>query len=241
MIVQAIRGARLVSLLLACAVALAVSPVFAEAPEGHEAAEHAHGEAHEPNFDEFNMWQGFLGESKDAEPGFLWRKPGTPPPFGAMLLNTLILFYLLVRLGGPKLSEALKSRKKHIVQGMDQAAEMKADAEGRLRDYEEKLAKIDEQIEQAKKQIHDLARVERERVLRDAREKRDRMEREARLHIDQELKAAGELLRDETVRKAVQLAQQVLAEQATQADEHRLQAEYLTSVKSALSSMRGRA
>ena len=208
-------------------------------PDAH--VEEGHGHGHAPSWDEINWAQGFLGENADAPPGLLWRKPGTPAPFGAMLLNSGILFFLIIRFGGPKISEALKARKQAITQGMRQAADMREEAQERLADYEEKLAKIDEQVELAKRQIRDLAKAEREQVLREAKERRDRMEREARLHIEQELKAARELLMDEAIRRAVHAARLVIAEQATPADEHRLQEEYLTNLRGAKLSVRGQA
>ncbi len=225
--------------------AQAAAPNVDESSEAleHGAGADAHGGGHDhvPHFEDINWWHGFLGENADAEPGLLWRRPGTPVPLGAMLLNTGLLFFLLIRFGGPKLSEGLKARKDGIMAGMRQAAEMREEAEERLRDYEEKLASVDKQIAEAKQQILDLAKVERERVLKEAREKRDRMEREARQLIEQELKAARELMLEETVRSAIRAARQVIAERATPADEHRLQDEYLASVRSTELSPRGQA
>ena len=206
-----------------------------------DAPVHAEGHGHVPHFEDINWWHGFLGEKADAEPGLLWRPPGTPVPLGAMFLNTALLFFLLVRFGGPKLSEALKARKEGITAGMRQAAEMREEAAERLREYEEKLASVDQQIAQAKRQIVDLAKVERERLLKETREKRDRMEREARQLIEQELKAARELMLEETVRSAIGAARQVIAEQSTPADEHRLQDEYLNSMRATKLASRGRA
>jgi F-type H+-transporting ATPase subunit b len=158
-----------------------------------------------------------------------------------MLLNTALLFWLLVRFGGPKISEALKARKHRITSGMQQAAAMREEAEERLREYEAKLEKVDEQIERAKQQILVVAKAERDQVLKEAKDKRDRMERDARLVIEQELKAVRETLHQEVVREAVQAARQVLAEQSTPADEHRLQDEYLTTIHHSNLTVRGEA
>lgn len=218
---------------------LCLSPGLGWASAGGEGDSHGHG--HVPTVDDINWAEGFLGESADEEPGLLWRKPGTPVPLGAMLLNSAILFWLLVKFGAPKISEALRARKESITQGMRQAAEMREEAEERLREYEEKLEKVDEQVELAKQQIRELAKAEREQILKEAREKRERMEREARLHIEQELKAARDMLMAETIRNAVRAARQVIAEQATPADEHRLQEEYVASLRSSKLGMRGQA
>lgn len=206
--------------------------------EGHEGGEQGH---HVPTWSDINWGEGLLFESEDAEPGALSRKPGTPVPVGAMLINSAILFLLLIGLGGPRVRAALRDRKKSITAGMTQAAEMRDEAEERLREYEEKLAKVDEEMELAKKQIRDLALVERDKVLKEARAKRDRMEREARQLIEQELKAARELLMDETVRTAMKVARDLIAQQMSVSDEQRLESEYLTSLSEVGQSQRGQA
>lgn len=206
--------------------------------EGHEGGEHGH---HVPSWNDINWGEGLLFESDDAEPGLLSRKPGTPVPVVSMLINSGILFLLLIGLGGPKVREALRARKKSITAGMSQAADMRDEAEERLREYEEKLAKVDQEMDLAKKQIRDLALVERDKVLKEARAKRERMEREARVLIEQELKAARELLMDETVRTAMKVARDLIAQQMSASDEQRLESDYLTSLGEVGQSQRGQA
>ena len=200
---------------------------------GHESSG-AHGDAHGhhvPTWDDINWDQGLLFESKDSEPGLLSRKPGTPVPFLAMAINSAILFFLLIGVGGPKVREALKARKAGITSGMVQAAAMRDEAEERLKDYENKLAHIDEQIDAARRQIQDLAKVERDQILKEARSKRDRMVLDAHQLIEQELKAARELLMEETVKSAMKTAHELISKAMSSADEQRLQSEYLASLR----------
>lgn len=215
----------------------------ADAP-GHESSG-AHGDEHGhhvPTWDDINWDQGLLFESEDSEPGLLSRKPGTPVPFLAMAINSAILFLILIGVGAPKVREALKARKASITSGMVQAAAMRDEAEQRLKDYENKLAHIDEQIEASKQQIQDLAKVERDHVLKEARAKRDRMLLDAHQLIEQELKAAREILMEETVKSAMKAAQALISQATSATDEQRLQSEYLASLRGAeLSSARGQA
>lgn len=172
-----------------------------------------------------------LFESDDAEPSLLTRKPGMPVPFLAMAINSALLFLILIGVGGPKLREALKTRKAGITSGMVQAAAMRDEAEARLKDYENKLARIDEQIVAAKQQIQDLAKVERDQVLKEARAKRDRMVLDAHQLIEQELKAAREILMEETVKAAIKTAQELISRARSTTDEQRMQSEYLASLR----------
>ena len=103
----------------------AVASVAPVAPEAEGAEDHEH---HVPKFEEYNFFYGFLGERDDVEPSVLWRPKGTPVPFGAMLLNSAVLYYLLVRFAKKPIADALKSRKATILRGMEEAAQMKSEA-----------------------------------------------------------------------------------------------------------------
>ena len=188
--------------------------------DSHGADSHGH---HVPTWDDINWDQGLLYESEDAEPSLWARKPGTPVPFLAMAINSALLFLILIGVGGPKVREALKARKAGITAGMTQAAAMREEAEARLKDYEDKLAHIDEQIAAAKQQIQDLAKVERDQILKDARAKRDRMVLDAHQLIEQELKAAREILMEETVKAAMKAAEELIRRATSATDEQRLQ------------------
>lgn len=212
------------------------APADAHGLEASDAHGEAHGEGHGhhvPSWDEINWSEGLLFESEDSEPSLLSRKPGTPVPFLAMAINSAILFLILIGVGGPKVREALKARKANITAGMVQAAAMRDEAEERLKEYEDKLAHLDEQITAAKQQIQDLAKVERDQILREARAKRDRMLRDAHQLIDQELKAAREILMEETVRSAMKSAEELISKARSTTDEQRLQSEYLASLRGA--------
>jgi F-type H+-transporting ATPase subunit b len=207
----------------------------AQAPAGVEDHEH-----HVPTLDEYNWYYGFLGEKAGAEPSLLFRPKGMPVPFGAMLLNSAILYYLLIRFAKKPISDALKSRKSTILRGMEEAGKMKSDAEARLADYEQKLATIDQEIERVRGEMRSAGQAERARILAEAKEKRARMERDAQTLISQELKAAREALLAETARGAILSAEKALLAKLGAADQTRLAEEYLTGLKASASTLRGK-
>ena len=204
----------------------------AEGAEGHE--------HHVPKFEEYNFFYGFLGERDDVEPSVLWRPKGTPVPFGAMLLNSAILFYLLIRFAKKPIADALKSRKATILRGMEEAGKMKADAEAALADYEQKLATVDQEIERVRADMRSAGESERKRILAEAKEKRTRMERDAQTLIGQELKAAREGLLGEMTRSALRSAEATLRSKVTAADQSRLAEDYLAGIKGAATALRGK-
>lgn len=224
-------------------------PAFAAepAPEHAELAasgtEEEHGEDHEhhvPKFEEYNFFYGFLGERDDVEPSILWRPKGTPLPFGAMLLNSAVLYWLLIRFAKKPIADGLKARKASILRGMAEAGQMKKEAEARLAEYEQKLANLDQEIERVRQDMRSAGESERKRILAEAKEKRTRMERDAQTLIEQELKSAREGLLSEMSRAALRSAESTLRSRVTAADQARLAEEYLAGIKNAATALRGK-
>lgn len=203
--------------------------------EGHEGA---HG--HAPTFDDINWFYGFLGEKEGEEPGLLWRPKGMPVPFGALALNAAILYWLLIKFGKKPIGDALKARKLGIMKGMEDAAKMKAEAEASLAKYQKKLDDIDDEVARIKREMKEAGEAESARILSEAKERRARMERDARTLVEQELKAARESLLRDTVRAAVRSAEATLTAKIDASDQQRLGDEFLASIKASGAALRGR-
>jgi F0F1-type ATP synthase membrane subunit b/b' len=211
------------------------------APEGAHAKGHGeHGGDHAPTFDDINWAYGFLGEKEGVEPDLMWRPKGMPVPLGALLLNAAILYVLLFKFGKKPISDALKARKLGIMKGMEDAAKMKAEAEASLAKYQAKLDNIEDEIARIKREMKEAGEAESARILSEAKERRTRMERDARTLVEQELKAAREGLLRDTVRAAVKSAEQTLVAKIGDSDQQRLGEEYLVSIKAAGAVLRGR-
>jgi F-type H+-transporting ATPase subunit b len=219
-----------------------VSPAWADEPEGHDAphdgaAEHGNGAAaaghdahHAPTFDDINWYYGLLFESEGAEPSLLFRPKGMPVPFLGYVLNALALYALIYRFAKKGVKEGLARRKATIERGMKDAADHRAAAKARLADYEQKLASIDEEVERVRTDMRHAGELERARILSEARARRERMERDARLLVEQELAAARELLLKETVESALRSASETLKAKVTPSDHARLADEYLSNL-----------
>ncbi len=219
-------------------------------PSGHgETPSEGHGDAHAeshgghghaPTFDDINWAYGFLGEKEGAEPGLLWRTKGMPVPLGALLLNAAILYFLLIKFGKKPIGDGLRARKLGIMKGMEDAAKMKANAEASLAKYQKKLDDIDDEVARIKREMKEAGEAESARILSEAKERRARLERDARTLVEQELKAARESLMRDTVRSAIKTAETSLVAKVGEADHRRLGDEFLASVKAAGATLRGR-
>jgi F0F1-type ATP synthase membrane subunit b/b' len=211
----------------------------AHVPEDAAAGHDAHG-AHAPSFHDINWYYGLLGERDGVEPSVLYRPTGTPVPFAALLFNTALLFFVLYKLGARPISEGLKNRKQTLLRGMEESAKMRREAEAQLKGYELKLERIEDELERVKKEMQSAGELEQKRVLAEARERRQRMERDARQLVEQELKAVRDKLLRETVESAVKSAAETLSSRLTPADQERLAEEYVNGLSRAAGTLRGR-
>ncbi len=197
----------------------------------HEATAKPDHDEEEVSFSDINWYHGLIGERDGVEPNLLWRPTGMPAPFLATVLNWLALMALIVVFAKKQLPAALKKRKASIVQGMDEAGRIKAQAEARLKELEEKLSHVDQEIERIVAEMQRASELDRERILREAEERRSRMERDAARLIETELEGAKEQLRREVVQAALEQASQEVDRQMTGQDQQRLFEEALGSLK----------
>ncbi len=183
-----------------------------------------------PTVNDINWWHGILGEKEGVEPNLLWRKKGEPPPFGALLFNTAVVYWVLYRFGKKPLGEALARRKSNLLRGIEEATRLRDEARRRLTEYEDKLACIDQEIERVRTEMREAGEAERVRVLAEARAKAERLEREARATIELELKQARDELLAESVRRAVGDARRQIERDILPTDQLRLLNDYLGSL-----------
>lgn len=235
---------RLKHALLICALLALGAPAFAatEPSAGtHDAPGEGHGaHGHAPSFDEINWYYGMVGEKEGAEPSLLWRPTGMPAPFGALLLNTALLYFILYKVLRKPITEGLASRKAGILKGMEESAKMKREAEEQLAHYEAKLAGVDKEVQRIQQEMRAGGEAERAHILSEARERRARMERDAHVLIEQELKAMRETLVRETVQGAVRSAERMLRERLGHNEQQNIAEQYLADLRTNASKIRGR-
>jgi F-type H+-transporting ATPase subunit b len=219
---------------LAVAFTLSLSSLaWAASGDAHDEAE-KHGEAagahdahHAPTLHDVNWYYGLLLEREGVEPSLLFRPKGMPVPYLGYVLNALGLYALIYAFAKKPIREGLTRRKAKIEQGMKDAAALRAQARARLEEYEQKLASIEEEVERVRRDMRRDGELERARILTEARARRERMERDARLLVEQELSAVRDVLLRETVQAALRSATETLKARVTPEDHARLADEYL--------------
>jgi F-type H+-transporting ATPase subunit b len=181
---------------------------------GHGAA--GHGEGHDEHGPGAINWTDFSNKAQ--------------PPYVAALINFALLIFIFVRFGRKPIADALVSRKNEIAKDIEEAAKQKKEAEARAKKYQASLANLDQDLETTRKALEEAGRGERDRLIAEAKEKAERMKRDATFLLDQENRQAELDLTRELAAKAVAHAEDVLRTRVTAEDHERLVAEFLADL-----------
>ena len=152
------------------------------------------------------------------------------PPFIALAINAAILFGLYYWKGKKPIAEGLKNRRIEIAKEIEEAARLKAAAEERAKVYQAKLGQLDQELATAREALLKAGEAERDRAVAEAKEKANRMRRDAEFMVEQELKQLRVDLQIEAAAAAVFGAEELLKKRLTPADHERLAEEYLSDL-----------
>jgi F-type H+-transporting ATPase subunit b len=148
-------------------------------------------------------------------------------------LNLFLLIAVLVYFARKPILDFFNDRRAKIQDDLRSAAEMRREAEERYAEWQRKLVDLDEEIERIRAASRERAESEREKIIADARTNAERIRSDATAAIDQELRRSREILLEEAVDLAIELAENLLRDQVTEADRERLVAEFIERVERA--------
>jgi len=143
----------------------------------------------------------------------------------AILLG--IVIWALKKAGA---KQALTGRSEAIEKALAEAEAARVAAEKKFAEYQEKLARANQEIEEIQAAIRREGEAEKERIIAEAQLQAARIHEQAKAAADQEVQKAITELRQETARLAVSLAEKRIRESLNDADQDRLVGEYLTKV-----------
>jgi F-type H+-transporting ATPase subunit b len=141
---------------------------------------------------------------------------------GLSWVNFIVLVVILVRFGGPVIRDMLRKRHEGIRRDLDEALALRVQAEGRLHEYEGRLAGIEQEIANLIAGIKREAEAEAARIVATATEAAERIRRDAEFVLKQEGRRLELELRREAAELAVELAKQLLTSKLTDADQQKL-------------------
>ncbi len=139
-----------------------------------------------------------------------------------------ILGYLLVKKFPIK--DFFARRSQEIAQSLSELEAKKAAAAQALREAEARLAQVAAEREQIIRQFVEEGELEKAKIIQKAEMVASRIKEMAALSIAQETKKAAQQLKQEVALQATELAEKLIKEKITPADQQRLVDEYLEKV-----------
>lgn len=144
--------------------------------------------------------------------------------------NFLIYAYILVKFALPPVRDFLKTRREEVVSTIAQAAAKKQAAETLVRDYQTKVAGLDEEIQNMQGALRDEGERERARLVAEAEALTVRIKQDALFLADQEVKIARQQLRQEMANQAEATARALVERNLSAADQNRLAEEFIQNL-----------
>lgn len=147
------------------------------------------------------------------------------------IVNLAILLAVLFYAARKPVRKFFAKRRGEIQENLENAAQLLAQAESRLTDWQERTNRLDADISEIRAGSERLAEEQRERILAQAREAAARIRRDATAAVDQELRKARASLRTEAAELAVKLAAGMLQDAIDDRDRARLVDEFVEHVE----------
>jgi len=125
-------------------------------------------------------------------------------------LNFAILLIVLIKVLAKPIANGLRARQQSITEQFTDLEERKTEADLAYQTYEEKLASIDQEINDIIQSAVAQGEAEKERIISDANRAAEDIKRQAEMAIQHELTEAKLKLREEVANQAVVLAEELI-------------------------------
>ncbi len=150
---------------------------------------------------------------------FLWR-----------VLNFAALMVILIKFLKKPLVDALKGRQQGIASEFDDLEARRSEGERQYKEYEAKLAGIDDELKEMVEKAIAQGQVEKERIIEEANRAAESIKRQAEMAIQNEIMEAKRRLKAEVTEQAAAMAEEIIKNNLQPADQDKLVEEYLTKV-----------
>ena len=146
--------------------------------------------------------------------------------------NFFVLVGLLLYFVGKPLKAYLSKRHDTVKTRLEETEKVLKDAQAIRAQYQERLDKLDGEIEVFKKQTMQEAEAEKKKIIEEAHAFAERIREQARLTAEQENKDMARRIKEEISRLTMEKAEQLITEKITQSDHDKLVEEFIVKLRS---------
>ena len=147
--------------------------------------------------------------------------------FILQLINFGVLLFLLIKYGGRKLNQSLRTRHEQLKGDINESTRLRDEAKQKFDAQERRVAELEKEIATLRESMRQDAAREQARMIEAAQERGKKMQEEMRIQIDEQVKAAEAQLRAEVANASVKLAEELVREALSFDDERRLAREFV--------------
>lgn len=146
------------------------------------------------------------------------------------VLNFIGLVIILVVALKKPIGNALSSRRRQIREMFEDLEAQKNEAELKYKEYEAKLAKIDEEVNSIIETAVKQGEAEKEKIIADAERAAGDIKRQAEMAVQHELSEAKHRLLGDVAEQAVQMAEEIITKNLQESDHNKMVEDYLDKV-----------
>ncbi len=146
------------------------------------------------------------------------------------VVNFIALMIILVKFGAKPIASGLSGRQKQIRSEIEGLEERKVTAEQSYRDFEEKLAGVEKEIDTIVEKAVAQAEIEKAKILEKAEQSAADIKRQAEQAIQNEITEAKSLLKNDIADQAAAMAEELIKKNLTPDDQVKIIEDYLEKV-----------
>ena len=145
-------------------------------------------------------------------------------------VNFIALVIILVKFGAKPIMAGLTGRQQQIKEELADLTRRRDDAERSYKEFEVRLAGMEQEMERVVEKAIAQAQTEKERILAEAERAAEDIKRQAEAAVLAELEDAKRLLREEVAEQAAAMAEELIVRNLTPADQIAITEQYLERV-----------
>ena len=147
-------------------------------------------------------------------------------------LNFAVLLAILIKFAGKPLKTYLANRHNAIKEKIEETNRMLGEAETLKRAYEERLAKLDEEIATFKKTVMGEVQNEKAKIIAEATQFASKMKEQARLTYEQEIKEVKNKIKEDIAQLTIEGAGKLIAEKMSKSDHEKMIEDFIVKLRS---------
>lgn len=145
-------------------------------------------------------------------------------------IDFVVLVGLLYWMLAAKIKEFFVGRRQGIKDSLENAAQQKAEAEVKYKEYSEKIEKASAEIDGIFEMIKAQGVAEKQKIVEEAEKVAKKIKEDSQMRTAQEIKKASDQLRTEAVILSVQMAEEIIKKNIAEQDNEAIVREYMEKV-----------